>query len=257
MAMGDLLRQARQEMGLSQRQLCGEEITRNMLSQIENGAARPSMDTLRYLARRLEKPVSYFLEEQADPAAAALEEARRAYGAGSWEQALEHLQAAGDTPEGQLLFCLCTLDRAEAAIAAGKKPYAAKLLQQLQCRGLYLPEALEKRRLLLLSQADPRKTVPAAEQLPSEDASLLLWAAAAQEQGQWERSISLLEAAQNRRAARWLLLRGEASFALDRYREAAEYFLLVEAQALERLEQCYQRLGDYEKAYAYAVRRRN
>ena len=64
MELGEKLRQARLEAGLSQRQLCGEEITRNMLSQIENGSAKPSMDTLRYFAQRLGKPVSWFLEEE-------------------------------------------------------------------------------------------------------------------------------------------------------------------------------------------------
>ena len=39
--LGQRIRQARQEAGLSQRQLCGETITRNMLSQIESGKARP------------------------------------------------------------------------------------------------------------------------------------------------------------------------------------------------------------------------
>ena len=53
MELGQLLKQARLEAGLTQRQLCGGKITRNMLSQIENGSAKPSMDTLRYLAERL------------------------------------------------------------------------------------------------------------------------------------------------------------------------------------------------------------
>ena len=65
MTLGERLRQARLEAGLSQRQLCGEEVTRNMLSQIENGTAKPSMNTLAYFARRLEKPVSFFLQEDA------------------------------------------------------------------------------------------------------------------------------------------------------------------------------------------------
>ena len=65
MELGQKIRQARLEAGLSQRQLCGDEITRNMLSQIENGSASPSMSTLRFLAERLGKSVSYFLEEQA------------------------------------------------------------------------------------------------------------------------------------------------------------------------------------------------
>ena len=63
MELGEKLRLTRLEAGLSQRALCGDEITRNMLSRIENGAARPSMKTLGCLAARLGKPVSYFLEE--------------------------------------------------------------------------------------------------------------------------------------------------------------------------------------------------
>ena len=38
MELGEKLRQARLEAGLTQRQLCGDQITRNMLSLIENGA---------------------------------------------------------------------------------------------------------------------------------------------------------------------------------------------------------------------------
>ena len=37
MELGEKLRLARLEAGLSQRALCGDEITRNMLSRIENG----------------------------------------------------------------------------------------------------------------------------------------------------------------------------------------------------------------------------
>ncbi len=257
MAMGALLRQARLDAGLSQRQLCGEKITRNMLSQIENGTAKPSMDTLRYLAERLEKPVSYFLEEAADPASGALAQARKAYEAGAWALCLQLLDGVESSPEKELLFCLCVLAQAEAAIASGKKPLAAKLLQKLSCNGLYLHRELEKRRLLLLSRADSRQAVQLATQLPKEDDSLLLWAEAAQEQGNWEKSICFLQAVQQQDCPQWLRLQGRASFALERYSEAAECFLKIEQQALEELELCYQRMGDYEKAYTYAVRRRN
>ena len=53
MELGEKLLRARQEAGLSQRQLCGDVITRNMLSRIEHGTARPSMDTLQYLVGRV------------------------------------------------------------------------------------------------------------------------------------------------------------------------------------------------------------
>lgn len=65
MELGARIRKARLDAGLSQRQLCGDTITRNMLSLIESGKAKPSMDTLAYLAAQLGKPMGYFLEEQA------------------------------------------------------------------------------------------------------------------------------------------------------------------------------------------------
>lgn len=62
MTMGEKIRSARLAKNLSQRQLAGNVITRNMLSQIENGSAVPSMRTLEYLASVLELPAGYFLE---------------------------------------------------------------------------------------------------------------------------------------------------------------------------------------------------
>ena len=94
MELGQRLRQARLDAGLSQRQLCGEEITRNMLSQIENGSARPSMDTLRYLAGQLGKPVSFFLEEDtvSSPNNGLMESARAAFRAENWLQVQQVLR---------------------------------------------------------------------------------------------------------------------------------------------------------------------
>ena len=89
MELGEKLRAARLEQGLSQRALCGEKITRNMLSRIEHGAARPSMQTLQYLAQRLGKPVSFFLEEAAvTPNQVAMAKARAAFARGSFREAM-------------------------------------------------------------------------------------------------------------------------------------------------------------------------
>ena len=85
MELGQRIKAARLEAGLSQRQLCGDTITRNMLSLIESGRARPSMDTLCYFATKLQKPVGYFLEEQAvlSPNQQAMASARNAQVASS------------------------------------------------------------------------------------------------------------------------------------------------------------------------------
>ena len=68
MTMGQRILRARQEAGLSQRQLAGEVMTRNMLSALEHDGANPSVATLRYLSEKLGKPVSYFLGEAVLPA---------------------------------------------------------------------------------------------------------------------------------------------------------------------------------------------
>lgn len=63
MTIGEKIKVLRKEMKLTQSQLAGEEMTKSMLSQIENNNATPSMKNLKYLANKLGKPVSYFLDE--------------------------------------------------------------------------------------------------------------------------------------------------------------------------------------------------
>ncbi|MBP3305640.1 MAG: helix-turn-helix domain-containing protein [Oscillospiraceae bacterium] len=265
MELGQLLKQARLEAGLSQRQLCGSEITRNMLSQIENGSAHPSMATLRYLADRLNKPMSYFLEEDApSPNQALMAEARKAYGAGDYERSLEILAgyASPDSlcdVEKGLLLVLSNLSLAEQAIAQERFPYARSLLLSAAEAGAstpyYTPE-LERRRLLLLAQAAPEDPVSIAGRLPTDDRELLLRAEAALKTGNAARCAALLDAAEDHQAPHWNLLRGHAAFALGEYAQAAEYYLRDEPHALHRLEQCYRHLEDYKLAYYYACKQR-
>ena len=76
MTLGQKLRQTRLSKGLSQSQVAGDCVTRNMLSQIENDQASPSMRTLEHLAQALGVSVGWLLsDEQTD---AAMERMRRA-----------------------------------------------------------------------------------------------------------------------------------------------------------------------------------
>ena len=265
MELGQLLKQARLEAGLSQRQLCGEEITRNMLSQIENGSARPSMDTLRYLAARLNKPVGYFLEEDApSPNQILMVEARKAYGAKEYGKVLEILtayQSPDSLCDGEqaLLLVLSNLALAEQAIRDGRLRYGQTLLNAAAAASEHTPYCtadLERRRLLLLAQTAPESAVSIAAQLPPDDSELLLRADAALKAGNAARCAALLDAAEDQKSIRWNLLRGDAAFALEEYARAAEFYLNAEDQALHQLEQCYQRLGDYKMAYHYACKQR-
>lgn len=64
MELGEKIKKRRLELGLTQAALTGEQITRNMLCQIEKGKATPSLPTLLYLADRLEMPIGYFFCEE-------------------------------------------------------------------------------------------------------------------------------------------------------------------------------------------------
>lgn len=61
MTLGQKIKSARLARGMTQKELVGDAITRNMLSKIENDAATPSVRTLDYLAHALDLPVSYLL----------------------------------------------------------------------------------------------------------------------------------------------------------------------------------------------------
>lgn len=268
MELGEKIRTARLEAGLSQRQLCGDAITRNMLSQIENGAARPSMDTLRYLAARLGKTVSYFLEEQAvtSPNQAVMEQARAAYESGEYAQTQELLeQYKAPDPvfdrEYRLLLALCLMELAKQAAAEKRRPYAEELLHQAAQAGSrtpYYTQALERERLLLLSEVSPAPAVDAA--LSCDDRELLLRAEAALARKDFTRCAACLDAVVDRNAPRWHLLRGEGEFAQMHYTAAAKHFHEAESaypqETVPRLEACYRELGDFKQAYEYACKQR-
>ena len=220
MDMGAKIRQARLDAGLSQRQLCGEEITRNMLSLIENGAAKPSMKTLTVLARRLGKPVGWFLEDTApDPS---------------------ELTGSADA-----------LRQAGEALAQGKAIYAAQLLDCVTS------PLLHREKLLLAAKIPGADLQTLCASLPSLDEELLLRAEAALEAGHHDRCGILLSAAEDREAPAWNLLMGKLAMARKNWGEAAAHLeKFASPQTLPLLETCFRELGDFKRAYEYACKQR-
>lgn len=259
MELGVRLRQARLEAGLSQRQLCGEEITRNMLSQIENGSARPSVDTLRYLAARLGKPVSYFLEEQVEvsPNQAVMEQARNAAG-----QAVLDILAQYQPPdeifdrEKWLLEALTCLDLARQALEDGKKEYARALLEQAESAGshtpYYTPETQRRRQLLAFDAG-------LVDRIEPDRRELTLLAKAFLENNAPAKCIGILQAMDALDERHHLLL-AQAYLQISQYENAIEHFLQAEAcdprSVYAGLEQCCSALEDYKMAYFYACKQR-
>lgn len=261
MEFGEKLRQARLEAGLSQRQLCGDVITRNMLSLIENGAAQPSMDTLKYLAARLNKPVSYFLEEEGVllPNLPVMEQTRAAFDRGDHSQVLALLEDyQGPDPvfdrERAILQNISLLSLARQALAEDRLPYARELLRRITPEG-YLEEEITLQKQLLLAQADPGQA-----QLPDRDGEWLLRARHALAREELTRAAAFLDAMNVQDTPDWFLLRGEIALRAGAFASAAELLHRAEnaypQETAGLLEACYRELGDYKQAYFYACKQR-
>jgi len=61
--LGERLREVRTALGMSQAQLGAPYFTRAHVSAIELGKIRPAMRSLEHMARKLNKPASYFLDD--------------------------------------------------------------------------------------------------------------------------------------------------------------------------------------------------
>lgn len=266
MELGEKLRLIRQEAGLSQRQLCGDVITRNMLSQIEHGTARPSMDTLRYLAGRLGKPVSFFLEEDVvlSPNQELMAQARAGWEAGRYGDVWLLLKGFRQPDamlewEWKYLSFLAALEVARNAMGEGKALYARQLLEEAAEIDHGIP-GLERQRLLLLGKLPGEDLAEITKKLPSLDEELLLRARAALEERNADRAAALLAAVENQNVPQWALLRGKAFLQQRRYEQAAQCLTKAEEDYPQicwpLLENCFREMGDFQRAYEYACRQR-
>lgn len=91
--LGGRIREARAARGWKQRELASEvEVEPITVSRWERGATTPDLDVLRLVADATEKPLSYFVADESEPATASLGEdvVRRL------EQAAERLAVEAD-----------------------------------------------------------------------------------------------------------------------------------------------------------------
>lgn len=268
MALGQRLKQARLEKGFSQRQLCGDTITRNMLSQIENGSAKPSMDTLSYLAARLEKSVSYFLEETVSlsPNREQMLRARKAYTEGNYKEVCQLLAGCDGedlSQERWLLECIALMEQAAQALKDGKDIFAGNLLERADAAGKKTPydtSALQRQRLLMRYQADPEAAGELVKALPEDYREFYLRAQALLQTEDYDRAAGLLDGMEND-DIQWHRLRAQAALGQKDYEKAILCFQVAEQQqpleSAKGLEQCYLALEDYKMAYHYACKQRN
>ena len=266
MELGQRIKAARLEAGLSQRQLCGQVCTRNMLSLIESGRAKPSMETLRYFAGQLGRPLSWFLGEEvtASPNQAVMEKAEKALKDGDFSVGLETLgEYRGPDPvfdsSRYFLEIAFLLELADRAVQQRKFPYARGLLERVAQIGANTLYPWDRQRWLLLRFAAGEQATVIAPQLTGVPQRLLLLATAALEKGEPKQAEACLLAMAERSAEACLLL-GRALLAQEQYAAAAAALQEAEpelpAQCIPLLEICYRELGNFELAYQYACKAR-
>ncbi|MEA4989010.1 MAG: helix-turn-helix transcriptional regulator [Anaerovorax sp.] len=87
--LGRRIKEARIAKKMTQSELVGDFITRNMLSQIENGSATPSIKTLAYLSAVLEVPLNELMPSPTEGALSQLVAAKRYLSDGENEKIIE------------------------------------------------------------------------------------------------------------------------------------------------------------------------
>jgi transcriptional regulator with XRE-family HTH domain len=282
MTLGQRIKNARIEKGMTQKQLVGDHITRNMLSKIENDSATPSVRTLEYLARKLELPVSYFVADSIFSDGSSpdgLDEMRTAYKEGRYIDCLNLLEKnseASSTDEGYLLRARSALGAAHNALLEGDVEAAKEYADSADYynkQGMYYSAAVDAEMSLLLAECALKLDISefeynageyerAVREISFSDRYALDRGEYLIRTGDPEGAAELLDSVKpidKTMEARLYYLQGICLIASERYTEALEPLKqaeeLIQTPELDRaLEQCYLELNNYRMAYYYAAR---
>lgn len=279
MSLGERIRQARIEKGMTQTELAGGRITRNMLSQIENGLATPSMKTLGYLAQTLGVTVGSLLEEEDGSALSGARSLLKSKKYAEAVKAAEECGAHGDEYESLLARGYAAM--AAEAFQTGDLERTTRLAQEAlshEAATVYRTREIEvQMRLFLAHCAIGTEAADACmedyravyEEWGWEARHHLLQARyhLSREQTQLaEREIWTITALPEEEKAHYLLLRGWLAIRQEKYSSGISFLKQAEELGsgnlpLQRvlyrlLETAYRELEDFKYAYEYAAKQR-
>lgn len=171
--VGLRIRERRRELGITQTLLAGEVYTKSFISQMESGHADPSVDTLRYLGRRLLMALSTMAGDAADQHLAAVEgliawarEARKSGSTDAARRALELSIEISTAHDWQHHRAEAYLLLTEVEIEAGDGDRAAAALERVPYSSVPADARLAIRKdlaqgLLALSKGDVSDSIAA------------------------------------------------------------------------------------------------
>ncbi len=163
--LGKRIKEARLAKKMTQSELVGTFITRNMLSRIESGNACPSVKTLEYLAGRLDLPAGSLISDYGEvlktqeTSCERLIEAKRLYTQGDFDnagKAAEELTDGDFSDEAAAILARCRLNQAQEAMKGGDNAKAAGLAKEAikySETGIYRSRDTQTQAVLLLDEA--------------------------------------------------------------------------------------------------------
>lgn len=122
MELGEKIKALRKARGLTQAQLAGEHITRNMLCEIEKGKASPSLDTLSAIAEGLSVPAAFLLDEGEDlfgyAKRSTMTQIRKLFLSGDYGACFRLCETLPGEPDDEIAFLL-----AHCALGEGRRAF--------------------------------------------------------------------------------------------------------------------------------------
>lgn len=271
MTIGQKIRSARQRKKLTQSALTGEKITRNMLSAIENGKATPSLDTLIYIAKKLDVPVSYLVSDDDDlffyEKRAAIKHIKETFADKKYASCIHSIsKLSGVDDELAYMLAVCHFELGRRCALSGSLMTADEHLskaKEFSKKTVFDTSQIETRMMLYEALVKNIQSPLLELDIPSFDESL-------DKEGDYElyrylradtsydyknsiykRHFTARELMKNRRYADALtILQG-----IVEEKNADNYNAYVIFGVYTDLEQCSKQLANFETAYTYASKR--
>ena len=286
MTLGEKIKAARVERHMTQKDVVGDYITRNMLSKIENGSATPSVKTLEYLAGALGLPAGYFMSETdgSELTPGRLVSARQHFKDGEYEGCIHVLEEldmdGGYREEALMLLSRAKIGLSKRAMTDGRYEEAIRLAKEAVKHNdetIYCSAAFRTEGLLLIARCT-------MELGGNFEKAMDAYQAAYQDQGLGEfyrltmaeyyigkgelenakREMDSIARLSEATKPAYLMLQGRMDIKDNQFADAAKQ--LEKAEQLARttgssyfmstlyamLEQCSRELEDFKKAYHYA-----
>ena len=182
--IGEKIKRLRLQRNMTQSDLAGDQITRNMLSRVENGAALPSLPTVWYLAERLGVPAGFLLAEGDDDRLwrkmNRIDDIRRVLRSGNARICLELCREDAEVGQADdeiyLIMAQCALSLAREEFDAGHLHEVCTLLDQAleyAHHTLYDTSAIRQTAALYFRFMNRLSSMLYSEMLPQETDALL------------------------------------------------------------------------------------